>query len=244
MGADNDTMPQLIYPAPLTQERELATISVHGTDFDVETPILIVGGGPVGMLQALMFARIHGQACMLIEREHDTTTYPKMEYTNGRSMEIYRQLGIASELRALATQHVPECSPCDELNVTSLSPGGRLISRWHRDNPEEQRKENKDHNDGSKYLEPHMRAHQILIERWLKMLIERENQITAVWGQSFIRLTEFQDGVISEVKREDGSILKIRSQYVIGCDGGGSWVRKSAGLESKRSYMSVCAAGG
>src|SRR5690348_6601972 len=102
MASETDAQ-QWVYPVPLDQER-VATIPSTTDGFDISTPILIVGGGPVGMLQALMLSRLHGQDCMVVEREHDTTTYPKMEYTNGRSMEIYRKMGLADEFRSLATQ--------------------------------------------------------------------------------------------------------------------------------------------
>ena len=72
-------------------------------------PVLIAGGGPVGLTLALTLAR-HGVPALLVERNPSTTTHPKMDITNGRSMELYRQLGIAQELRKVA---VPEDHPFD-----------------------------------------------------------------------------------------------------------------------------------
>lgn len=63
-----------------------------------ETPVLIVGSGPAGMLLALQLAR-NGVPSTLIERNLDTTKWPKMDVTNCRSMELFRRLGIHDAFR-------------------------------------------------------------------------------------------------------------------------------------------------
>jgi len=86
---------------------------------ELETPVLVAGGGPVGMYQSLMLARHHKQPCMLVEQYPTTTIYPKMEFTNGRSLEILRQIGIADQLIALG---VPTNYSLDEIISTGLGP--------------------------------------------------------------------------------------------------------------------------
>ena len=60
---------------------------------DLHIPVLIAGGGPVGMTLALNLAR-YGVRSMVCERNEHTTQHPKMDLTNGRSMELYRRLGL------------------------------------------------------------------------------------------------------------------------------------------------------
>ena len=67
-------------------------------------PVLIAGGGPVGMTLARTLAHF-GVKCMLVERQPSTTRHPKMDITNGRSMELFGRLGLVDRLRAVA---VPE----------------------------------------------------------------------------------------------------------------------------------------
>jgi 2-polyprenyl-6-methoxyphenol hydroxylase-like FAD-dependent oxidoreductase len=64
-------------------------------------PVLIAGGGPVGMTLACELSR-HGIGCMLVERNESTTRFPKMDITNARSMELFRRLDLADSLRAVA----------------------------------------------------------------------------------------------------------------------------------------------
>ena len=259
--------PQMMYPAPLEAGRDAglskpATNGASGAHYDITTAVLVVGGGPVGMLQALMLARIHKVPSVLIEREASTTTFPKMEYTNGRSMEIYRAMGLADELRKVGNGFIKDDATCNELVVTSMidgqsgagketwdsEEGGRgeakLIETWERENPNDFRRMSKETNDGTQYLEPHVRCHQIPVEAWLRTVVERESKlIESHWGWQYIGLEEIpgQDGeesyVVSEVRNKEGEMLRIKSNYVIGCDGGGSWVRKSIGLESKRRFL-------
>lgn len=215
----------------------LSTATNGHSSIDIETPILIVGGGPVGMITALMLARIHGQRSTIIERESTSTTYPKMEYSNGRSMEIYRKLGLANALRELGNTLVSDDYTSDQMLATSLAPGGKLIHKWSRSSPNQMREKSRSNNDGSEYLEPHMRCHQIALEDLLKKQIESEWLIQSHWGTTFEGLEEGSDSVVCTVKKADGSKMRIKSQYLIGCDGGGSLVRKAIGQESKRKYM-------
>ena len=55
-------------------------------DEENETSVLVVGGGPVGMLLAYILSAYWGVECMLVEQASETTRYPKMEYSNHRQV--------------------------------------------------------------------------------------------------------------------------------------------------------------
>ena len=80
-------------------------------------PVLIAGGGPVGMTLGCELSR-RGIACLLVERNPTTTRHPKMDITNARSMELFRRLGVVDALRAVA---VPETSNFDVSWITHLT---------------------------------------------------------------------------------------------------------------------------
>lgn len=65
-----------------------------------DAPVLVVGAGPIGLLVAYQLAK-RGIQVILVERNHETTRWPKMDITNVRSMELLTQLGLADELRQL-----------------------------------------------------------------------------------------------------------------------------------------------
>lgn len=64
-----------------------------------ETPVLIVGGGPIGLTLALDLAW-RGVACTVVERRAPgEPPLPKCNHVAARSMEIFRRLGVAQDLR-------------------------------------------------------------------------------------------------------------------------------------------------
>src|ERR1700756_580782 len=65
----------------------------------MHTQALIVGGGPVGLTLAIDLGR-RGVRCTLIEQKEAPAFLPKMERINARTMEIYRRMGLAPQIRA------------------------------------------------------------------------------------------------------------------------------------------------
>ena len=65
----------------------------------LEIPVLIVGGGPVGLTASLLLSQ-HGIQSLLVERHPGTAILPKARGINARTMEMYRQMGIEADIRA------------------------------------------------------------------------------------------------------------------------------------------------
>ena len=61
-----------------------------------ESPVLIAGGGPVGLALAADLGR-RGVATMLVEEREDKLNPPKMLEVSVRTMEFCRQLGIVDQ---------------------------------------------------------------------------------------------------------------------------------------------------
>jgi FAD-dependent monooxygenase len=95
---------------------------------ELETPIVVVGAGPTGLLAAYELARLD-VPCMLAEQSLETTKWPKMDLTNCRSMEILRMWGLADEYRAQKGT-VPKEARLDSIFYTTAAPGGKIITKW------------------------------------------------------------------------------------------------------------------
>ena len=65
----------------------------------MDTDVLIVGAGPVGLTLANALGR-RGVRCTLIEKKAAPEFLPKMERCNARTMEIFRRMGLAEKIRA------------------------------------------------------------------------------------------------------------------------------------------------
>src|SRR3954454_19768151 len=82
-----------------------------------ESPVLIVGGGPVGLALACELGW-RGIACTLIEQGDGNIVTPKMNEVNIRTMEFCRRWGIADAVHACP---FPPDYPLDVAFVTCLS---------------------------------------------------------------------------------------------------------------------------
>lgn len=194
-------------------------------------PVLIAGGGPVGMTLALSLSR-HGVASILVERNPSTTSHPKMDLTNGRSMELFRALGIGERLRAVG---VPPDQPLDVVWATRLS--GHVLHRFEYPTPNQKRTDTIAANDGSGTSEPSMRVSQVIIEPVLKAAIDENPLIDVRFGWSFEELQQDAEGVTALIRNmESGEAESVRSQYLAGCDGGGSTVRRRIGVSMEGNH--------
>src|ERR1035437_5954187 len=91
----------------------------------IETPVLIVGGGPVGLALALELSW-RGVRCMLIERTDGAIDNPKTGHIASRTMEFCRRWGIAPRVRQCG---FPDDDQLNMVFCTSLT--GHLLSQ-HR----------------------------------------------------------------------------------------------------------------
>ena len=80
-------------------------------------PVLIVGGGPVGLALAAELGW-RGIACKLVEQGDGRIVTPKMNEVNVRTMEFCRRWGIADDVHACP---FPPDYPLDVAFVTSLA---------------------------------------------------------------------------------------------------------------------------
>src|SRR5262245_59886726 len=183
-----------------------------------KTPVLIVGGGPVGLALACELGW-RGIACTLIEQSDGAIATPKMNEVNVRTMEFCRRWGIADDVHRCP---FPPDYPLDVAFVTSLS--GYEIGRMPR-LPR-----------SSEQPEPHspMRL-QVCSQMWFDPILQRfARMFPQVRLQYRTRLESFatsENGVSAEVvDLESGQRQHIEANYLVGCDGANSAVRRSLGI--------------
>ena len=64
----------------------------------IDIPVLISGGGPVGLTASLLLSQ-HRVRSLLVERHPSTALTPKARGINARTMELFRQCGIEAAVR-------------------------------------------------------------------------------------------------------------------------------------------------
>ena len=83
----------------------------------LHTEVLIAGGGPCGLMAALELGR-RGVRCVLIDRKPSTAFNPQANATQARTMEHFRRLGFAEQVRALG---LPADHPTDVAYLTRFA---------------------------------------------------------------------------------------------------------------------------
>jgi 2-polyprenyl-6-methoxyphenol hydroxylase-like FAD-dependent oxidoreductase len=189
------------------------------------TQVAIVGGGPSGLILAIELGR-RGVPCVLIEEDTTTPTLPKANATTSRTMEHYRRLGFAAEMRALG---LPEDYPQDIAYFTRYT--AYELARL----PGLSRREAIAAREGADSRwptpEPLHRVQQMYIEAILKTHAERWPAADVRFGWRARKLEQREGGVTLEAEEAaTGKIQRLDADYAVGCDGPRSLVRASLGI--------------
>ena len=190
----------------------------------MDTEVIIVGAGPVGLTLAIDLGR-RGVRCILLEQKDAPQFLPKMERCNARTMEIYRRLGIAQKVREAG---YPRDAPMDVFIVTSLIEPPLL----HLPYPSvaQAQAEIAACADGSMPLEPYQLISQYTLEPLLKSVAETLPTVDVRYGCEFLAFEQDAAGTRAKVKTRS-AVSDLTAQYLVGCDGGSSSVRRQLGIK-------------
>jgi len=190
----------------------------------LETQVIIIGAGPVGLTLAIDLGR-RGVGCVLLDRNQTSIQLPKMERCNARTMEIYRRLGIAEKVRHAG---LPRGAPMDVFLATSMA--DPPIVHLPYPSVAAAKAEIAARNDGQP-LEPYQLISQYTLEPLLRSIAETLPTIAVRFGWELTMFTQDAVSVSAKVKTLNGADQTVRASYLVGCDGGSSTVRKQLGIQ-------------
>jgi len=173
-------------------------------------PVIIVGAGPVGMVLAIELARRRG-ACRLIERTLQPSETSRSFTLHAKTMEMFEHMGIAHRFLEDGIKSKGFVFNFDgqkerpELDFTTIRSRYPYILVYNQNDTEQQ-----------------LRDH-----------LEATYGIRPEWGTSLSELTIDEDGDITAKLVRDGDNTEetAHPQWIVGCDGIHSFVRKASGLE-------------
>ena len=174
------------------------------------TPVLIVGGGPVGLSMGLLLGRL-GVPAILVERNATTTDHPKARGAFARTMELFRVWGVE---KAVRDRGLPDGT--DRFAI------GRSLADLRATRPEP----NPQQTPVWKSL-----VAQDVVEEELLVGVRRYPSTQVRFSTECVGLEQDDEGVTARLRnRESGAESVVRCDWLVGCDGAGSRVRKFVGI--------------
>src|SRR5882672_4340292 len=178
-----------------------------------ETFALIVGGGPVGLSAAIELSW-RGVPTVLVTENLDTAQHPKCNNTNARSMEHFRRLGIAAQLRS---EGLPPGLARASAYVTRFC--GHEFGRQPR--------------PYSNWPTPELpnTVSQIALERALRRCAERSPGAQIHYGWKLLSFNSLDGMIVAKIESATtGECRQIRARFLLGVDGASSTVRRALGF--------------
>lgn len=191
---------------------------------DQNCEVLIIGAGPVGLIGAIDLAQRGIDVLVIDQRINYDPLTVRCNHISSRSMEIFRRLGFVETVREGGFNETFPHDVSIRLTTTGTEIGRiKIPSRQGRQLGE------RGPDGWWPTLEPPHRMNQIFLEPILQKIAQETQGLEIKFDQKALEVGDEGDHVKTTVRSSDGEERQIKSQYLIGCDGGGSFVRKSIG---------------
>ncbi|OAF06691.1 monooxygenase [Bradyrhizobium centrolobii] len=193
----------------------------------IKSSILIVGAGPVGLTLAMDLASRGIDVVIVEQRAAGEPPNVKCNHVSARSMEIFRRLGVAVKVRS---NGLPPDYPHDVVYRTTAT--GQELARIVIPSANGRRSGEQGPDTDWPTPEPPHRINQIFLEPILFDHAAAMSNIRIVNRASLESFEQNDDAVTARATSLDnGSAVTFHAQYMIGCDGGRSLVRRQIGAK-------------
>lgn len=193
----------------------------------ISTQVLVVGAGPVGLTLAMDLSSRGVDVVVIEQRAAGEPPSVKCNHVASRSMEIFRRLGIASEIRKTG---LPGDFRHDIAFRTTTT--GRELARVRIPGWADRFTDLSGPDAGWPTPEPPHRINQIFLEPVLFRHAVEHFGIRILNRTRFDRFDQADTRVIGYAHDlETGEEVRIEAAFLVGCDGARSGVRRQLGIQ-------------
>lgn len=169
---------------------------------DIDTEVLIVGAGPVGVSIANLLGH-YGVKVLLIDRSLEVLDYPRAVGLDDEALRTFQAVGLAEAMLQDMIQNVPmRMYTADNRCFAEILPSTREFG-WFRRNL---------------FSQP-------LGEKTLRKGLERYPNVNMQLGVELLAIDQDDDGVTAVIQSTANPPKSVRARYVVGADGARSTVR-------------------
>ena len=187
--------------------------------------VLIAGGGPCGLMLANELGR-RNIRCLLVDAKPGTAFNPQANATQARTMEHFRRLGFAHEIRSMG---LPPDHPTDIAYLTRFT--GTELARLRLPTAAAAPQAIKAMSGSWSAAELPHRVSQKYVEVCLHRHAQQQASVEMRYGWQLQRFTDTGDGIEASVTSVDGAqSLNVNAAYLVGADGARSMVRHQLGI--------------
>ena len=197
----------------------------------MDAQVVVIGAGPVGLTAAMDLAQRGISVTVVESRAFDEPADAKCNTVAARTMEIFRRLGVADQVRACG---LADDFPTDVVYATAAS--GEEITRIIQ--PSRNERQSPDGLNARGYPDSHwrtpepvVRASQLYLNPILFNHARTFERITILSETTFIHYKDQGDFVDVTCRGPQGEEVALRCRYLLGCDGASSPVRKQMGVK-------------
>lgn len=192
---------------------------------DQPIPVVIAGAGPVGLCLALDLAQRGVDVLVAEQLGPGENATVRCNHVSSRTMESFRRLGIADDIRAVG---LPDDYPNDVVVRTRAT--GYELTRIHIPCRRDRFSDTSGPDGWWSTPEPPHRVNQIYFEPILRARAQAHPRITLRHRLRLDDVSQDETGVkVTATDLAERRQVTFAAQYLVGCDGGGSTVRKRIG---------------
>jgi 2-polyprenyl-6-methoxyphenol hydroxylase-like FAD-dependent oxidoreductase len=191
---------------------------------NLDTDVIIVGGGPAGLTLANELG-LRGIPVILLDQDEATSINPQANATQARTMEHYRRLGFADEVRS---EGMPPDYPTDIVYYTRFSTFE--LARFQLPSAAKARDLAKTLSGSWSAAELPHRVSQMYVEQVLFKHAKKYPTTDLRYEHRVTAVVDHGEHVSATAEGPDGEIT-VTGRYLVGCDGPRSLVRQHLGIK-------------